>query len=412
MSEWYHPIMAHRPRLVLGLVAAVLLSALTLVAAASAPARVVAVGDVHGAFTEFVTILQRTGLVDGKRRWSGGSATFVQIGDLLDRGPRTRECLDLVMDLEKQAPKAGGAVIPLLGNHEAMNVMGDVRYVTPEIYRTFATPRSEEIRGQAFQDYVTFLSAHVGHVHSFLVPADEATRKQWMDGHPPGYFEYRDAFGPDGKYGRWIRRHQTIVQIGDGLFVHGGLNPALPFQSVAELDAQVAAELDGFDEIWKSLARKKVVWQYMTLREAILQVDEELKQMSADPKPPDPALVGQMQKLLGYRQWMASSSDGPLWYRGLTAETAPTLSAGLDALLARFGARYMVVGHTVMAKATVTPWLDSRVIAIDTGMLPEEYKGRASALEIRDGRFTVFYGDGTSQTLDGPARAPVRGPIS
>jgi len=40
MSEWYHPIMAHRPRLVLGLVAAVLLSALTLVAAASAPASV------------------------------------------------------------------------------------------------------------------------------------------------------------------------------------------------------------------------------------------------------------------------------------------------------------------------------------------------------------------------------------
>jgi hypothetical protein len=410
--EWYHPIMPHRPRFARGLVAAALVSALALVATASAPARVVAIGDVHGAFTEFVTILQRTGLVDGKRRWSGGSATFVQIGDLLDRGPRTRECLDLVMDLEKQAPKAGGAVIPLLGNHEAMNVMGDVRYVTPEIYRTFATSRSEEIRGKAFQDYVTFLSAHVGHVHSFLVPADDATRKKWMDEHPPGYFEYRDAFGPDGKYGRWIRRHQTIVQIGDGLFVHGGLNPALQFQSVAELDAQVAAELGGFDEIWKSLVRKKVVWQYMTLREAILQLDEELKQVSAEPKPPDPAIVAQMQKLVGYRQWMAASSDGPLWYRGLTAETAPTLAAGLDALLARFGARYMVVGHTVMAKATVTAWLDSRVIAIDTGMLPEEYKGRASALEIRDGRFTVFYGDGTSQTLDGPARAPVRAPIS
>lgn len=410
--EWYHPIMPHRPRFARGLGAAALVSALALVATASAPARVVAIGDVHGAFTEFVTILQRTGLVDGKRRWSGGSATFVQIGDLLDRGPRTRECLDLVMDLEKQAPKAGGAVIPLLGNHEAMNVMGDVRYVTPEIYRTFATSRSEEIRGKAFQDYVTFLSAHVGHVHSFLVPADDATRKKWMDEHPPGYFEYRDAFGPDGKYGRWIRRHQTIVQIGDGLFVHGGLNPALQFQSVAELDAQVAAELGGFDEIWKSLVRKKVVWQYMTLREAILQLDEELKQVSAEPKPPDPAIVAQMQKLVGYRQWMAASSDGPLWYRGLTAETAPTLAAGLDALLARFGARYMVVGHTVMAKATVTAWLDSRVIAIDTGMLPEEYKGRASALEIRDGRFTVFYGDGTSQTLDGPARAPVRAPIS
>jgi hypothetical protein len=412
MRGWYHSIMPRRSRFPLRPIAAALLSVLALAASASAPARVVAIGDVHGAFTEFVTILQRAGLIDGKRRWSGGSATFVQIGDLLDRGPRTRECLDLVMDLEKQAPKAGGAVIPLLGNHEAMNVMGDVRYVTPEIYRTFATSRSEEIRGQAFQDYVTFLSAHVGHVHSLLVPADDATRKKWMDEHPPGYFEYRDALGPDGKYGRWIRRHQTIVQIGDGLFVHGGLNPALPFQSVAELDARVAAELAGFDEIWKSLSRRRVVWQYMTLREAIAHLDEELKLLQAQPTPPDPAVLAEMQKLLGYRQWMASSSDGPLWYRGLTKEAEATVAGGVDALLARFGARYMVVGHTVMAKATVTPWLDSRVIAIDTGMLPEEYKGRASALEIRDGKFKVLYGDGTSQALDGPVREPAKAPVS
>jgi hypothetical protein len=287
-----------------------------------------------------------------------------------------------------------------------MNVMGDVRYVTPEICRTFATPRSEEVRNRAFQDYVSFLSAHTGHVHSLLVPTDEAGMNKWMDAHPLGYFEYRDALGPDGKYGRWIRAHQAIVQIGDGLFVHGGLNPALPFETVAELDARVSAELKGFDEIWKALSRKKVVWQYMTLREAIAHLDEELKQMQAGPKPPDPVVAGLMQKLLGYRQWMVSSSDGPLWYRGLTKDTAPTLLPGLDALLTRFGARYMVVGHTVQAEATVTPWLGSRVIAIDTGMLPEEYKGRASALEIRDGRFTVFYGDGASQVLDGPARAP------
>jgi hypothetical protein len=109
---------------------------------------------------------------------------------------------------------------------------------------------------------------------------------------------------------------------------------------------------------------------------------------------------------------MASSSDGPLWYRGLTKEAEATVAAGFDALLARFGARYMVVGHTVMAKATVTPWLDSRVIAIDTGMLPEEYKGRASALEIRDGKFKVLYGDGTSQALDGPVREPAKVPVS
>ncbi len=412
MPEWYHPIMPRRPRLAPPLLVAVLLSALTLVATAAAPSRVVAVGDVHGALTEFVTVLQRTGVVNAKRRWTGGTATLVQIGDIVDRGARVRETLDFAMDLEKQAAKAGGAFIPMLGNHEAMNVMGDLRYVTPEIYRTFATDRSEEIRAKAFQDYIEFLSAHVGHVHSLLVPADEATRKKWMDEHPLGFFEYRDALGPNGKYGRWIRRRPAIVQIGDGLFVHGGLNPALPFESVVALEAQVHAELDGFDELWQALSRAKVVWRYMTLREAIAHLEEEQKWMQAQATPGDPVIAGHIRKLLGYRQWMASSSDGPLWYRGLTKEAEAALATGLDALMVRFGARYIVVGHTVQAKATVTEWLANRVFAIDTGMLPEEYKGRASALEIKGGRFTVYYADGTTQALEAPAPLTVKAPIS
>jgi hypothetical protein len=412
MPEWYHPIMPRSPRLAPPLLVAVLLSAFTLVATAAPPTRVVAVGDVHGALTEFVSVLQRTGLLDGKRRWTGGTATLVQIGDLVDRGARVRETLDFAMDLEKQAAKAGGVFVPLLGNHEAMNVMGDLRYVTPEIYRTFASGTSDEVRAQAFQEYIEFLTAHAGHVHGLLVPADEATRRKWMEDHPLGFFEYRDAFGPDGKYGRWIRRHQVIAQIGDGLFVHGGLNPALPFESVAALDAQVRTELDRFDELWQALSRAKVVWRYMTLREAIAQLEEEQKLMQTQAKPVDPVIAGHIQKLLGYRQWMAASSDGPLWYRGLTKEAEATLAAGLDALLARFGARYMVVGHTVQAKATVAEWLANRVIAIDTGMLPEEYKGRASALEIKDGRFTVYYADGATQTLEAPPPLPVKAPIS
>ena len=56
-----------------------------------------------------------------------------------------------------------------------------------------------------------------------------------MDEHPPGFFEHREAFGPDGKYGKWIRSNRAVVQVGDGVFVHGGLNPALEFASVREL---------------------------------------------------------------------------------------------------------------------------------------------------------------------------------
>ena len=56
--------------------------------------RVVAIGDVHGAYDNFVKVLQMTGLVDEEARWIGGRAHFVQTGDLLDRGTRTREVLD------------------------------------------------------------------------------------------------------------------------------------------------------------------------------------------------------------------------------------------------------------------------------------------------------------------------------
>jgi len=120
-----------------------------------APARLVAIADVHGAYPQLVALLQSVRLIDTRLRWIGGSALLVQTGDVIDRGAQSRECLDLLMALETQAPKNGGAVIPLLGNHEVMNLMGQLGYVTPEIYRSFATQDSEKRRQQAYRDYLT-----------------------------------------------------------------------------------------------------------------------------------------------------------------------------------------------------------------------------------------------------------------
>jgi hypothetical protein len=39
-----------------------------------------------------------------------------------------------MLSLEKEAPQTGSRVVALLGNDEIMNIMGDVRYVTPENY--------------------------------------------------------------------------------------------------------------------------------------------------------------------------------------------------------------------------------------------------------------------------------------
>jgi fructose-1,6-bisphosphatase len=77
-------------------------------APAEPPETLIAIGDVHGDFDDFVAILQRTGLIDKQNHWSGGKTTLVQNGDLLDRGPKPREVMDLMMALEKESAQAGG----------------------------------------------------------------------------------------------------------------------------------------------------------------------------------------------------------------------------------------------------------------------------------------------------------------
>src|SRR6187397_2499035 len=111
-------------------------------------ARIVAVGDAHGAYDRYVAILRAAGLIDDRQRWAGGRTHLVQTGDLLDRGAGSRQILDLLRRLERDAESKGGAVHVLLGNHEVMRMLGDLRYVSPGEYQGFATRDSEALRQQ------------------------------------------------------------------------------------------------------------------------------------------------------------------------------------------------------------------------------------------------------------------------
>ena len=93
--------------------------------------RIIAIGDVHGDYEQFVKLLRSAGLIDDNEDWAGGRTHLVQTGDVPDRGAATRKVMDLLMKLEKQANKAKGYVHALIGNHEAMNMYGDLRYVHP-----------------------------------------------------------------------------------------------------------------------------------------------------------------------------------------------------------------------------------------------------------------------------------------
>jgi hypothetical protein len=203
-----------------GVAAALALAA----AAASAPsaaeeswdqvARVVAVGDVHGDYAQLVAVLEQAGLVGKGGRWAGGRTHLVQTGDRVDRGSESRKVMDLLRRLEKEARAAGGRVHPLIGNHEAMNVLGDLRYVTTAEFAEFA-------------------------------PAGAAGDAA----HPPGWAEHRRAWAPRGTYGGWVARQNAVIRIGDTLFLHGGLAPRYADFSLRDLNQRIRRELEEADPL-------------------------------------------------------------------------------------------------------------------------------------------------------------------
>jgi hypothetical protein len=192
--------------------AAAFLSALALLAGGTAAApdveRIVAVGDVHGDFGQFVTTLRAAKVIDAAGDWTAGTTHLVQTGDVLDRGPDSRRSMDLLMKLEGQAEKAGGCVHALLGNHEALVLADKLHYMTSAELASFGGP--------------------------------EGLKK---------------AMAPDGTYGRWIRQHDAILKLNDVLFVHGGLSPAWANRSLKAINDAIRTELghgagDDDDPLW------------------------------------------------------------------------------------------------------------------------------------------------------------------
>lgn len=86
---------------------------------------VYALSDVHGGYDRMVTLLSahrliaRVPMAPEKAEWSGGAAVLIVTGDLMDKGPKALEALDLIRTLEPLAASAGGRVVFTLGNHEA-----------------------------------------------------------------------------------------------------------------------------------------------------------------------------------------------------------------------------------------------------------------------------------------------------
>jgi len=306
--------------------------------------RIVAVGDAHGAFDKFVTILREAKLIDSRRRWIGGRAIFVQTGDITDRGPDSRKIIDLLRKLTEEAAKAGGQVHALLGNHEAMRVLSFYRDVGPGEYAAFRTPESENLRDR-YYELVLAESEKQAKAAGTKFDA-RAFRTEFLNTTPLGFVEMQMAFAPKADYGRWLRERDTMIKINGIAFMHGGASAAVAPLGCAAINARVRAELGT-----------------MTM---------------ADPGIETSFLMG---------------TDGPLWYRGLVDGTPGIGPVEVEAILTALGARALVVGHTVPDGFRVRSSYEGRIVQIDTGMLNGEFysKGVPSALEIHGDTWTVIY---------------------
>jgi len=310
--------------------------------------RVVAVGDVHGDCDALIAVLKMASLIDDDTNWIGGKAHLVQLGDLPARGPQTRKAMDLLMKLEEQALSAGGMVHALIGNHEAMIMYGDYRTILPEEYAEFRTENSVETLQAAYEKDV----AELKQLGRFPDKPEEIEhyRKEWFEFHVPGFAEYKEAFKPDGKYGKWIRSHNVVIRINDAMFMHGGISPRFLHFSTQEMNTKIRTELE-------------------------------------DPSKLPPG--------------MTTNVEGPLWYRGLAELDEKQIGPHLRAVLQTFGVRRVVIGHTV-TRSVIMPRFGSAVVNADAGI--SRFFGRPpQCLVLEKGSAFILF-RGTKIPLPGPSK--------
>ncbi|NJN64248.1 MAG: hypothetical protein HC882_04790 [Acidobacteria bacterium] len=230
--------------------------------------RVVAIGDVHGAFDELTSVLRGVGLIDDQLTWSGGSTHLVMLGDLVDRGPRSIDVLELLIALQPQAKKAGGRVHVVLGNHEAMLLTRDLRYVTEADYPALHRRRT---RGGSPGGMERAQGTSV------LSREETSPRRAHFDAlYPPGFFGHLRALSAEGRYGSWLLDQRIAVVIDETLFIHGGLSPVLLEVPPDRLNERAQSELRDFASRRERLERAGVIAPETPFAEAHALLEDRL----------------------------------------------------------------------------------------------------------------------------------------
>lgn len=249
---------------------------------------VVAIGDLHGDLVAARRALRLAGAIDEDDQWAGGELVLVQTGDLIDRGDDDRALLDMLERLRAQAKQAGGQLVAMSGNHEVMNVDLNFGYVTRASMDAFA---SEGGRAAAFR--------------------------------------------PSGRYAIMLADRPVVYQVGDTVFVHGGVLPK-------------------------------------HVRYGLDRLNDEVRAWMLGQRPNAPDIV--------------EVADGLIWTRLYSLDTNEQGCALLNEALNLLHAKRMVVGHTPQLGG-ITSACEGQVWRIDTGA-SRYYGGPVEVLEIRGDQVT------------------------
>jgi len=180
-----------------------------------ATGRIVVLGDIHGDFSVLIECLKKAKVIDSNKKWIGGETIIVQVGDQIDscryngvnscNDPETFKLshnidnahditvLKYMTELHNMAKDSGGAVYSLLGNHELMNVMGDMTYVSHKNIMEFTNYKMTD--GTIIKD---------------------------------GMMARKHLFSPGNKIANFLACTRKIALIiGSNLFVHAGIVPEI-----------------------------------------------------------------------------------------------------------------------------------------------------------------------------------------
>jgi hypothetical protein len=285
--------------------------------------RLVAIGDLHGDLEKSKEALRLADLIDGSDEWIGGSATVVQVGDVLDRGGDEIKILYFLERLKRQAARTGGTVITMNGNHEIMNVEGDLRYVTREGLEEF----------RVWADWYRVGRAMKGLCEGLEKPEDPLAFRGLKEKDEP-YRARMAALRPSGPISRrFLSKNATVLVIGDSIFVHGGLLAKHVEHGLERINEEVRDWINGLGE----------------------------------------------QSAPGH----CKGRNAVVWLRKFSDEVAKNCDcSALEHVLATIpGAKRMIMGHTIQ-EAGINGVCNNRAIRIDVGMSKGCGNGLPEVLEI------------------------------